>query len=113
MANYIVKFGESLWDVVLNISGSLTNLDAVLEANGFTDWVPVIIAGQSIIIPDTIFIDSNNVRELANYPSCNNSVADINAKIISIFASIDYGWILSTGYWNDSQIFKDSKNWID
>lgn len=73
MNNYIVKEGETITDVVLNTTGSIDNWNAILEANSFTDWVPSLIAGQSIIIPDTVVIQTNVLREMQIYPACNNS----------------------------------------
>lgn len=113
MSTYIVKPGESLWDVVLNATGTFANLDAVLSANGFTDWTPMLRAGQIIMIPDTVIIDSNTLRQLKVYPACNNSVNDVCAKIVSIFGLLKDAWILSTGLWNDAQTWKDTKTWID
>ena len=71
--NYIIKQGESIGDAVLNATGSINNLSAILEANDFTDWTPTLTVGQSIYIPGTVIIQPNNLRKLQSYPACNNS----------------------------------------
>lgn len=73
MNNYVVKEGETITDVCFNATGTINNWSAILEANGFTDWTPVLIAGQSIIIPDTVEVQNNVLRALQIYPTCNNS----------------------------------------
>lgn len=117
--SYIVQPGESIWDVTLNATGSLhaaaslDNLDAVLEANDMEDWVPDIFPGQVIAIPDTAVPDLNALRSLQAEPLCNNSVSDILEKIIVTFDLFTSNWILTTGFWNDSAIWIDTKTWID
>ena len=77
MSYYTVKVGEDISDVILNSTGSLLNWDAILQANNFTDWTPILSIGQQIFIPDgvntTLQLQSNVQRILAKYPACNNS----------------------------------------
>jgi hypothetical protein len=118
MTTYIVKQGESINDVVLNSTGTLgsstiDNLDLVLEANGFTDWTPDLLAGQAVIIPDGVFMDLNALRQLQTYPAVNNLTDDIINKINIIFDLFSDAWILTTGFWNDAQIWKDDHFWTD
>jgi hypothetical protein len=115
---YTVKQGESINDVVQNSTGTLgsttvNNLDLILEANGFTDWTPTLSGGQIIIIPDGVVFDLNALRQLTTYPSVNNLTDDIAMKINSIFDQLVDGWILSTGFWNDLQVWKDDHFWTD
>lgn len=111
--DYTVKAGESIFDAVINATGTLANLDLVLNANGFTEWVPTLIAGQVLKIPSTITKDLNAFRQFVDYPISNNSVNNIDAQIIAIFETINDAWILSTGFWNDLSVWKDIKTWID
>lgn len=110
---YVVKPGESITDVVLNSTGSLSNWDSILEANGFGDWAPELLAGQSVIIPDTVTIDANTKRQLVSYPACNASVNDVLNKISAVFSTLSNNWILATGFWRDDAIWIDTKTWID
>jgi len=77
MSYYTVKVGEDISDVILNSTGSLLNWDAILQANNFTDWTPILSVGQQIFIPDgvntTLQLQSNVQRILAKYPACNNA----------------------------------------
>ena len=111
--DYTVKAGESIFDAVINATGTLANLDLVLNANGFTEWVPVLTAGQVLKIPDTVTNDLNAYRQFIDYPISNNSVSNIDAQIITIFETLTDNWILTTGFWNDASVWKDLKTWID
>ena len=109
---YTVQEGMSIFDVTLNATGSLINLDAILTANNFTDWTPTLISGQSIAIPDGVTTDLNVTRQLETYPSVNNITGQIINDINNVFNIIPL-WILLTGYWNDNGLWVDSAFWID
>lgn len=112
-STYTVKVGETIGDVVLNASGSIANWDAILTANGFTDWTPALIPGQVLIIPDGLTIDLNSQRQLANYPAANSITNSILANIANVFNTIFNNWILQTTYWNDVAVWIDIKTWND
>jgi phage tail protein X len=111
--NYIVKAGETIGDIVLNATGSFNNWDVILTANGFVDWTPALVAGQSVLIPDTVANDQNTQRQLARYPAANLSVNDVYDQIDTIISQLTDTWILTTRIWNDSALWKDQKSWID
>jgi hypothetical protein len=111
--NYIVKAGETIGDVVLNATGSFTNWDIILTANGFKDWTPTLSPGQPVFIPDTVSVDQNTKRQLDSYPAANTSVSDIYDQIAAVVALLADNWILATGFWNDDALWIDTKNWID
>lgn len=113
MATYIVKPGESISDVVLNSTGTILNLDLFLTTNGFTDWTPELTPGQIIQVPASAVIDSNTLRQLQSYPSCNNFIDRFLFLIESIFGQLLDRWILKTGYWNDLGYWIDTDYWID
>jgi phage tail protein X len=110
---YTVQQGESLWDVCFNSTGTLANLDIILTANSFTDWTPDLQAGQQILIPDSVTIDANALRQLQQYPVCNNSVSNIDELLSAVFDILNDNWILATGNWNDDAVWIDEKTWID
>ena len=109
---YIVQEGMSIFDVTLNATGTLVNLDAILTANNFTDWTPTLISGQSISIPDGVTTDLNVTRQLSTYPSVNNLTGQIINDINNVFDTIPL-WILLTGFWNDYGLWVDTAFWID
>jgi hypothetical protein len=113
MSKYIVKQGESIGDVVMNNTGSLSNWDEILKANEFDSWTPDLIAGQSVIIPDSLPVDANTKRQLALYPACNASVNDVYDRINDVFNIIYSNWILETGFWRDQGVWMDNKSWKD
>lgn len=112
---YIVRFGESIGDCSLNATGSnlVSNLNLILDANGFDSWSPTLTPGQSIIIPDGVTIDQNALRQLKTYPADNHSVPDVYDQIQGLYDIIADDWILRTGFWNDSEHWHDTKFWID
>ena len=86
MSTYIVQAGETIGDVVLNSTGNYNNWDAILTANGFTDWTPDLVPGQVIQIPDSIVnVDANNLAQLQTYPAANNIFGGIYTLINAIF----------------------------
>lgn len=114
----IAKVGESIWDICLNNTGGLennngplSNLDAILEANGFTSWTETLFPGQAIVIPDTVTLDQNTLRQLKAYPVCNNANIDVDAEIRTIFDILANNWILETGFWNGDGIWTADGLW--
>jgi len=111
--NYLVRYGETIGDVVMNATGNIANWDLITEANGF-DWVPPLYAGQIVFIPDNIVPDLNVSRQLNIYPANNKTVYDIYSQIDAVFLLMNPGdWILRNGYWDDSGYWRDTAKWID
>src|ERR1700739_2814859 len=110
-STYIVKVGESITDVILNSTGSLVNWDAILTANGFTDWIPTLTAGDSIVIPDNVNIDNNSLQDAQQYPKCNAVRQEIYDLIKDVFNVINNVWILRSGSWDDTGIWVDGAVW--
>jgi phage tail protein X len=87
---YIVKNGEQISDVVMNATGNISNWEAVLKANGFTEWVPVLYPGQKITIPNNAIIQTGVKSILINYPANNNSnISDMDSQISSIMGTLE------------------------
>lgn len=110
---YTVREGETFSDAIMNSTGNISNWDAILSANGFSDWVPVLTTGQLIIIPDGLITDTNVIRQLTKYPANNTGPYDLNNQINSLSDLIANNWILKNGYWNDNGIWIDSATWND
>jgi phage tail protein X len=89
MTNYTVKDGETITDVCLNATGSILYWPDILEANNFTDWTPVLISGQKIIIPD-VQLQTNVLQEISLYPACNRpEIINLDAQIADAIALIN------------------------
>ena len=82
----IVSRGQTIGDVVINQTGDLANWDAILTANSFIEWVPILATGQQLTIPDTIQKNLNNVRQFKQYELNNSSVPNVYTQIENIFA---------------------------
>lgn len=116
--NYIVQVGETIRDVIINSTGSVgndtvNNWNEIAKANGFTDWTPELTPGQSIIVPDTVFIDANTLRNRQTYPSNNSTVSNFLQLINDVWSLLTNNWILKTGFWNDGGLWIDTDSWID
>ena len=88
---YIIRPGDTIGDVSLNATGTINNWEKILTANAYTEWVPALTAGQQVIIPPDVEMQSNVKRELNIYPACNApNISDLSSKInqiISIFVT--------------------------
>jgi hypothetical protein len=107
-SNYIVKTGETITDVCINATGTINNWDKILAANDFEDWIPILTAGQSLIIPDDVEIQTNVLLAMQITPACNNlEITDFDsqlAALLLLFAPAIY-----FNYENDN-LFLDEKN---
>jgi hypothetical protein len=65
---YTVRAGETILDVSVNSTGSPLNIEKILDANNIDTWTPDLVAGTALIIPDNVDLQTNNLRELAEYP---------------------------------------------
>lgn len=117
---YTVRVGETIRDVVINGTGRLTdgngnpaNWDAIAAANAFTTWTPLLIAGQQVIIPDNISIDTNTVKDKQSYPASNYRTANAMDILETVWGLLTDRWILKDGVWDDSGIWIDTANWKD
>ena len=68
MTYYIVKEGDTILDVSVNSTGSPLNIAAILNANAIDTWTPDLATGTKLIIPDNVQLQTNNLRELRQYP---------------------------------------------
>jgi len=91
----------------------MSNWDAILTANGFDTWTPDLAAGQLVIIPDGVTIDSNSFADKQVYPSCNNGPSNILDVLQQIFDLLTNRWILRDGVWDDTGIWIDTAQWKD
>lgn len=119
-STYTVRVGETMRDVVLNSTGSLANntdtlenWDLICQANGFTDWTPLLTAGQVLIIPDTVTVDNNTLAQAQVYPFNNSTISGYLAVLQTVWDLLTDRWILRTGFWDDTGIWIDTENWID
>ena len=110
-STYIVRPGETISDVVINATGTLANLNQVLDDNGFDDWTPDLVPGQAIIISDAVTLDANALRQLQSYPVCNASLEGIDDQIDAIFEELSGNWILTTGHWDVNALWLPTGTW--
>lgn len=73
MAQYTVRYGETLQDVCYNATGALTSIDAIMDLNGFDTYTPLLTPGQVLEVPDVVY-DSDAVA-VANVRPFNSACA--------------------------------------
>ena len=81
---YVVKKGESIYDVCLNSTGNINNLQDILELNSINQWTPELVVEQKIMIPITIKTQDNVLDYLIKKPICNTNISDFNEQIKNI-----------------------------
>lgn len=108
---YTVQVNETIRDVVINSTGSMKNWDAICQANGFLTWTPTLVAGQSVIIPDSVSIDTNTQENRSSYPANNGTVPGYLQILQTVWDIINNRWILRTGFWDNSGIWINSDVW--
>lgn len=83
---YIVKQGESIKDVALNATGSISSWNSILQLNEYTSWNPILTAGDEVIVPEVV--DSIVYSALSIYPSCNAGWTSINDSELAILKTL-------------------------
>jgi hypothetical protein len=92
MSNYIAKQGETITDIVINSTGSIDNWEAILTANSCTTWTPTITGGSVWVIPDTVVVQNNTLRELQKYPASNApEINDLFTQISNLITTFVTG----------------------
>lgn len=73
MAQYQVKYGDTLFDICLNTTGSLAAINAIMDANSFTTYTPDLTPGQMLEVPDVVY-NSEAVSVASGRPFNNASI---------------------------------------
>src|ERR1035437_614315 len=81
MSSKIVNPCETITDVILNYTGSVSFWDAILKVNDLKDWDPEL--QDQILIPDSLF-DQTVLAQLSVYPACNISINDILDQLADV-----------------------------
>lgn len=102
-------------DLVTNNTAiaSIANLDAFLQANNITDWTFDIDANTNYLLPDGLDTNLNSLQNIKSNPITEAINDDMVLQAQTYFNILDDIWILSTSFWNDTAVWKDSKFWID
>jgi hypothetical protein len=88
---YTIRNGEKILDACLNSTGTTDNWEDVLNANGFTDWVPDLSPGLKIIIPTGAEIQNNVLQILTKYPSNNDpGISNLDLLISQFIANFTH-----------------------
>ncbi len=83
-ANYTVRDGESIWDVSVNATGDIANVQAILDANSILTWSPVLTVGTMLNIPDIVQRNTNVLNEVKIRPIANNRPSNYNDMVAAI-----------------------------
>lgn len=84
--DYVVKGGETIYDVCINANGSLYALDENLDLNGLDSYTPTLYAGQRLTVSD--IVRNNTATEvMEEHPL--NSVSIPEEDLETLFTEID------------------------
>lgn len=110
---YTVSEAETIGDVVMNSTGGIGNWDLLLTENNFSEWIPVLTAGQKILIPPDANLVLNTFRTLTQYKAVNNNSTAIYAQINAIFEELSApdDWILRNGTWDGNGKWRSYGIW--
>lgn len=111
VTTYTVLAGQSIRDVTVNATGSISGKDAILAANGLMDWTPSLLPGSVLTIPTTAPIDTNIQRTMQIYPAANNVDPRVYQQIDDLMSNLTDNWILKSGFWNDQGVWIDTSIW--
>ncbi len=59
---YIVKSGDTIYDVAYNTTGSLSAVDAIMDANGIVDYSATLLAGTVLTFEAEIQLIHRNQK---------------------------------------------------
>jgi len=106
---------QTALDVVTNNTGvaSMSNLDLFLQSNGIDNWTENIKSGTNYTLPSTLDVNTNRLQSIKGNVITEAINAQMSEDANFYFLELDSVWILSTGFWNDTAVWKDNKYWID
>jgi hypothetical protein len=85
---YKVKNNETIVDVCLNSTGSLSSWESILNLNGFENWNPLLYNGQELQVP--LVVNNFNYTQLQQYPVNNFENFDATQLDSTIEGSLLY-----------------------
>lgn len=102
--DYVVKGGETIYDVCINANGSLYALDENLDLNGLDSYTPTLYAGQRLTVSD--IVRNNAATEvMEEHPLNSVSIpdADLNALFDEISSALAPNFITAEGSYFQTQ----------
>lgn len=102
--DYVVKGGETIYDVCINANGSLYALDENLDLNDLDSYTPTLYAGQRLTVSD--IVRNNAATEvMEEHPLNSVSIpdADLNALFDEISSALAPNFITAEGSYFQTQ----------
>lgn len=98
--DYVVKGGETIYDVCINANGSLYALDENLDLNGLDSYTPTLYAGQRLTVSDIV---RNNAATEVMEEHPLNSVSIPDADLNALFDELAPNFITAEGSYFQTQ----------
>ena len=93
---YKVKYGDTIFDVLLNVCGDYSQIDEILSLNGLLSYTPQLTVGQELDVEG--LQTSNNVTLIraSEFPYNSNLLSDeeFERQLEQILDSIEGGYYL-------------------
>lgn len=93
---YKVKYGDTIFDVLLNVCGDYSQIDEILSLNGLLSYTPQLTVGQELDVEELQTSNNATLIRASKFPYNSNLLSDeeFERQLEQILDSIKGGYYL-------------------
>lgn len=93
---YKVKYGDTIFDVLLNVCGDYSQIDEILSLNGLLSYTPQLTVGQELDVEGLQTSNNATLIRASEFPYNSNLLSDeeFESQLEQILDSIEGGYYL-------------------
>lgn len=93
---YKVKYGDTIFDVLLNVCGDYSQIDEILSLNGLLSYTPQLTVGQELDVEGLQTSNNATLIRASEFPYNSNLLSDeeFERQLEQILDSIEGGYYL-------------------
>lgn len=93
---YKVKYGDTIFDVLLNVCGDYSQIDEILSLNGLLSYTPQLTVGQELDVEGLQTSNNATLIRASEFPYNSNllSEEELDIQIEQIIDSIEGGYFM-------------------
>lgn len=93
---YKVKYGDTIFDVLLNVCGDYSQIDEILSLNGLLSYTPQLTVGQELDVEGLQTLNNATLIRASEFPYNSNLLSDeeFERQLEQILDSIEGGYYL-------------------
>lgn len=93
---YKVKYGDTIFDVLLNVCGDYSQIDEILSLNGLLSYTPQLTVGQELDVEGLQTSNNATLIRASGFPYNSNLLSDeeFERQLEQILDSIEGGYYL-------------------